>query len=364
MELPQSFMDESVRSMYAAAREKQAQRAANIQQRLMQQQAALDEQNMVNQAQINQGINELSDDEKKFPAVMHDIERERAISQADYMRRSAALRLFGRPTGEIERELKNVEKNINERFGQYLKEFEETEQFKVAKENAGKLQDINQRINLVTSSVEEGRRLLDKGDKAGALQHMRTNVIKPLNSILSNDAIQLSEMLIRYNDLINAPEAAQLGGKSAFNPTVWLNEYMTQKDDDQQVMMESLKDRVLDVATKAFQANPERFLKTAVNGVNSYMAGHNKMIQERVINTSSPGVAERLGVYMLKPIELAPPAPQMPQVFPSTSIPFGGQSVQGGSTQMPAPSAAPATQPAQSAPIPIDDILRKYKLNP
>ena len=361
MDLPQSFMDESVRSMYATARDKQAQRAAMLQQRLAQQQAALDEQRLIKQAEIDQAANELSDDEKRFPAVMHDIERERAINEADYMRRSAALRLFGRPTGEAERELKNVDKNINERFGQFLKEFEETEQFKVAKENAGKLQDVNQRINLVTASVEEGKRLLDKGDKAAALQHMRTNVIKPLNSILSNDAIQLSEMLIRYRDLINAPEAAQLAGKSAFNPTVWMNQYLSQKDEtQQQAMMENLKDQVEDVALKAFKANPERFLVTAVNGVNSYMSGHNKMVQERVINTSSPGTAERLGVYMFKPIELAPPPPQMPKVFPGASIPFGSQPVQGGSTQMPAPNAAPAPQPTRT----VDDILKQYKLTP
>jgi hypothetical protein len=361
MELPQSFIDEGVRGMFDAARQKQAQRAAMVQEKLAQQQAMLDEQRIVKQAEVDQLISELSDDEKKFPAVMHDIGRERAINDADYMRRSATLRLFGRPTGEIERELKNVEKNINERFGQSLKDFEETEQFKVAKENASKLQDVNQRINLVTSAVNTGKDLLDKGDKVAALQHMRTNVIKPLNSILSNDAIQLSEMLIRYRDLINAPEAAQLANKSAFNPTVWMNQYMSQKDEtQQQAMLEGLKDQVEDVAIKAFKANPERFLVTAVNGVNSYMSGHNKMVQERVINTSSPGVAERLGAKMFKPIELAPPPPQMPQVFPGANIPFGSQPVQGGSTQMPAPSAAPASQPTRT----VDDILRQYKLNP
>lgn len=361
MELPQSFIDKDVEAMFMAAEKRRQDRRQAIQRQLAQQQMLLDQERVAKTAEINEAVKELPQDALKYPALLHDIERERALAEADYMRRSATLRMFGRPSGEVQRELKNVDEAIKERFGVALKDFQETEQFKVAKENASKLQDVNQRINLVASAVETGKDLLDKGDKVAALQHMRANVIKPLNSILSNDAIQLSEMLIRYRDLINAPEAAQLAGKSAFNPTVWLNQYMSQKDENKKnEMVQDMKGIIEDVAEKAFQANPERFLRTAVDGVNSYMTGHNRMVEERVINTSSPSVAEKLGVRLFKPIQLAPIEPQMPQVFPGASIPFGSQPVQGGSTQMPAtgPAPVPTPQPMPS----VDDILKKYKV--
>jgi hypothetical protein len=371
MELPKSFFDEGVRSMYDAARQRQLDRTAAISAKLEEQKVRLQEEHDVKIAQLNQFAKELPPDSLKYPAVLHDIERERAIIEANYMRQSAALNMFGRPSGEIQQGLKILDKHINERFGQSLKDFQETEQFKVAKENASKLQDVNERINLVTSSVEQAKRLIDENKIDAALRHMRTTVIKPLNSILSNDAIQLSEMLIRYRDLLTAPEAAQLGGKSAFNPTVWINQYVSQSDPNkQEELVQSAKQWILDVFERGFSANPKRFLQTAVDGVNGYMEGHNKMVEERVINTSSPGEAERLGIKKFNRIQLEQPLPQFPTVFPPTNIPFGAQPVQGGSTQMPAqvPATGPTPAPAQTpAPTPqpsIDDILKQFGVIP
>lgn len=346
--MPQSYIDEGVRALYDAARQKQAQRAALIQQQLARQQAALDEQRLLIASEINDGVKDLPKDALKYPAVLHDIERERAMNEANYLRNSASLRAFGMPTGVAERDLKNVDKSISERYGNVLKDFEDTEQYKTAKENAGKLREVNQRINLVNGAVEKTIELVNSNDLDEASRHMRTNLIKPLNSILSNDAIQLSEMLIRYRDLLNAPEAAQLAGKSGFNPTAWMNQYLSAEKNPKE--QESL---LKDITEKAFRANPKRFLQTAVNGVNGYMNAYNKMATEQVINITSPGLAHKMGVVLFTPIELKKPDDKLPDVFPDQLATPQGQAIQGGSTQMP-------SQPAQQAVQSADDILKKY----
>lgn len=328
MQLPQSFMaDESVSAMYAAAREKQAQRAAIMQQRLAQQQAALDEQRMVKQAEIDQAVNELSDDEKKFPAVMHDLARERALIDLDYKRRSAGLRAFGLSSGEAERAVKMEEESLQP-LKEMAKPFEETTQYKTAEKNWTALKNVKERVGLVLGSVNKAQELMDV-DEGAALRHMKTNLIKPLNSILSNDAIQLSEMLIRYNDLLNAPETAQLGGKSVFNPTTWFNKYTQSEDNKKPEMLAELTDRV-------FQANPKRFLETAINGVNGYIDGYNNMLQEQVISPTSPGIARQMGAIPIQPVAPRVKPEEFPRTFQQPSIPFQPQSVQGGSAQMPA----------------------------
>lgn len=342
MEIPQSFIDESVRSMYAAARDKQAQRAAIMQQRLAQQQAGLDEQRMVRQAEIDQAINGLSDDEKKFPAVMHDLARERALIDLDYRRRSTGLRTFGMPSGEAERTMKMEEESLKP-LSEMAKPFEETIQYKTADKNWNELKDVGKRINLVTSAVNKAEELFATDEQA-ALRHMRTNLIKPLNSILSNDAIQLSEMLIRYNDLLNAPETAQLANKSIFNPTTWFNKYNDAPEARKGELLNELTDKV-------FSANPRRFLDTAINGVNGYMDGYNSMLKQQVIDTTSPGVARRMGAVLMEPLKQKVDQNQPPAVFPQQSIPFQGQPVQAGSEQMPAqaPSSFPFGAPPPGA---------------
>lgn len=334
MELPQSYIDENVRAMYDAARQKQAQRAALTQQRLAQQQTALDDQRFLRQSEIDQAVSELSDDEKKFPAVMHDLARERAIIDIEHKRRSAALRTFGLPSGEAERAMK-VEEESLQPLKEMAKPFEETTQYKTAEKNWAGLKNVKERVGLVLGSVNKAQELMDV-DEGAALRHMKTNLIKPLNSILSNDAIQLSEMLIRYNDLLNAPETAQLGGKSVFNPTTWFNKYTQSEDNKKPEMLAELTDKV-------FQANPKRFLETAINGVNGYIDGYNNMLQEQVISPTSPGLAKQMGAIPIQPVAPRVKPEEFPRIFQQPSIPFQAQPVQSGSAQMP-------SQQQQSAP--------------
>lgn len=329
--------------MVEAAQKMRAEQAAALNQQLAQQQAMLDQQRALKQAEIDRSASEIPDEIKKYPAFQHDVRRQKILTDMDYARKSARLGVYGQPVNVAEQRLKQVDQDL-EQYKDIAKPFEETQQYKDADKNWTELKDVGKRITLVTSAVNKAEELLAT-DEREALRHMRTNLIKPLNSILSNDAIQLSEMLIRYNDLLNAPETSQLSGKSIFNPTTWFNKY---SDADEKV-----KENMLDeLGLRVFNANPKRFLQTAINGVNGYMDGYNTMLKQQVIDTTSPGVARRMGAVLMEPIKQKVDQNQPPAVFPQQSIPFQGQPVQGGSDQMPAQQPAPVQQSPFGAPPP------------
>lgn len=305
MELPQSYIDEGVRSMFDVARQKQAQRAMLTQQKLMQQQAILDEQRAIGHAEIDKSLADFSDDEKKFPAVMHDIAKERAQIDLDYKRRSAALKTFGANPSDAERFLKVEEESLSP-----LKEmavpFEKTEQYKKAAENFGKLTDSNKRLNTLVSTIGTTKDMLESGDRQGALENLRTNVIKPLNSIDSDDAVQIGEVLLKFRKLMNAPETAQFAGKSVLNPSPYINKYLDARTKQEK---EGIKIDMIDTIKSLFDADPEGFLKTAIDGANSHVSSYNKRLEEQVINTTSPGVARQMGAVPMayvSPIKEAP----------------------------------------------------------
>lgn len=305
MELPQSYIDEGIRSMYDAARQRQAQRAAMTQQRLAQQQAMLDEQRAVRQAEIDQSIADLSDDEKKFPAVMHDIARERALIDLDYKRRTAATRVFGLPPAEAERTMK-VEEEALQPLKEMAMPWEKTEQHKRATENFGKLTDSNKRLNTLVSTIGTTKDMLEAGDRQGALENLRTNVIKPLNSIDSDDAVQIGEVLLKFRKLMNAPETAQFAGKSVLNPSPYINKYLDARTKQEK---EGIRTDMATAIKSLFDADPEGFLKTAIDGANSHVTSYNKRLEEQVINPTSPGIAKQMGAVPMAyvtPIKEAP----------------------------------------------------------
>jgi hypothetical protein len=349
MELPASyanlmqFVPPQARPMVEAAQKMRAEQAAAFGQQLAQQQSMLDQQRALKQAEIDKAASEIPDEVKQYPAFQHDVRRQKILADMDYARQSARLGVYGQPVNVAEQRLKQVDQDL-ERYKDIAKPFEETQQYKDADKNWTELKDVGKRINLVTSAVNKAEELLATDEQA-ALRHMRTNLIKPLNSILSNDAIQLSEMLIRYNDLLNAPETSQLANKSIFNPTTWFNKYNDAPEARKGELLEEL-------TSKVFNANPRRFLETAINGVNGYMDGYNTMLKQQVIDTTSPGVARRMGAVLMEPIKQKVDQNQPPAVFPQQSIPFQGQPVQGGSEQMPAQQAAPVQQAPFGAPPP------------
>lgn len=355
MELPQSFMpDESVRAMYAAARDKQAQRAAIMQQRLAQQQAALDEQRMVKQAEIDQVVNDLSDEEKQFPAVMHDLARERALIDLDYKRRSAGVYVSGMQAGDAERAMKIEEESLQP-LKEMAKPFDETNQYKTAKENWSNLSNLNKRVNGMVAEINKSKELLDKGDRHAALQNLKTFTVKQINSVPSDDAIGNMEVLFKYSPLMGAPETAMFGGKKITNPSVWFNKYREAKTQQEK---EGVKKGLFETINQMMDADPEGFLETAINGSNGHIDSYNRQLREQVINTTSPGVARRMGAV---PMEYIPEMKRKQKEQPVSSLatpnPFG-QTVSGGAGASVPVAAQPQQTNTLNAPIGGSTIFR------
>lgn len=200
---------------------------------------------------------------------------------------------IGAPNAENAR--KALEKSIDVNLPM-PKPIEETAQYKSAEKNwDGGLREARKRIAYNVAQAQRAQELMDI-DPQAALIHMRANLIKPLNSILSNDAIQLSEMIVRYPDLMSGAELAQLGGKGLLNPTTIANKFLS--------LDEKVQANIVEKFTKALaEANPQRFLETAINGINGYVGSFNKDVTDQVIAPTSPSIAKQLGATFLQPLQ-------------------------------------------------------------
>lgn len=232
---------------------------------------------------------------------------------------------IGAPNAENAR--KALEKSIDVNLPM-PKPIEETAQYKSAEKNwDGGLREARKRIAYNVAQAQRAQELMDI-DPQAALIHMRANLIKPLNSILSNDAIQLSEMIVRYPDLMSGAELAQLGGKGLLNPTTIANKFLS--------LDEKVQANIVEKFTKALaEANPQRFLETAINGINGYVGSFNKDITDQIIAPTSPNIAKQLGATFLQPLQSRAPKSDVQVVRP------------GQATQQPANVITPAMAAAE-----------------
>lgn len=319
-----------------------AQKANQLQSELAQRQAALDEQRAVKQAQLQQQFSALDPEMQKFPAVQHDLKRQQIINDMNYEREATMLSGYGEPSEVVQNRLKMVEEKYKQ-FEEDLKPIEKTEQYGVVKQNWQKVADSNKRLNTLVSGIAKTKELLDSGDRLAAMDNIRMNVLKPINSIDSDDALQIGEVLLKFNKVMSAPETSEFAGKPITNPTVWFNKYLQAKTKQEK---EGIQKGFYDTITSLFEADPEGFLETAIDGANSHVDSYNKRLKEQVINTTSPGVARRMGAV---PIEYVPQIRKQ-SVQPQRANPLDtlnplGQSVSSGGTVTPPAVTQPQANP-------------------
>jgi hypothetical protein len=199
---------------------------------------------------------------------------------------------IGLPNAKNAREV--LEKTIDIKLPM-PKPVEESAQYKAAEKNwDGGLRDRQKRLVSAYNVVQKSQALMDK-DPNEALLFMRAAMAKPLQSIISSDAIQVSEMLIQYQDLLNAPAFAQLTGKQPTNPAILFNKYLSLDEKEQGTFFNRLFSAMV-------EANPQRALKNAIYTVNSYVDGYNKDIDDQVVSPTSPAIAKRLGAVVMPPL--------------------------------------------------------------
>lgn len=320
----------------------QAERRNALAAQIAQQQMAIQGQRDSTLAEIEKQFSELPDEMKQFPAVQHELKRQQILANMDFDRNSTALMSYGQPTEVINSKLKMVE----ERYKQYeedLKPVEKTEMYGTAKQNWSSLTNLNKRVNGMVAEINKSRELLDKGDRDAALQNLRTFAVKQINSVPSDDAVQNMEILFKYSPLVGAPETAMFSGKKITNPTVWFNKYLQAKTQQEK---QGIQKGLFETISEIIDADPEAFLETAINGSNGHIDSYNKQLQEQVINTTSPGVARRMGAV---PMQYIPEMKRMEQNQPVNPLATPNPLISTGvSAATQSPLQAPIGQPAQN----------------
>jgi len=383
--LPPALLDyipQSVRPMAEAGMQFRQQRdiekkqqmleaQSAFQQQIEQNKAALEEQRMVALASIDAEAKELDQETLNFPAVRHDLNRERLLAELDYAKNMAKLNTYGFPAQVADREIKMVEDSFKDRYGEDLKSYKQTKGYDSAKENWGEIQKRGSTISTVKEQLLQGQDLLMKGDRDGALGLFKQTVMKGINSIISPDAVQIGELLIRYPELLSAGEVNQLRGNSFFGSVTPFFTKIINKDpileEDKTRLTTALgnvplKDRE-NFVTKLLQkaeADPERFYNVATYSLNGASNAYNNDVQSRIISATSPGIARELGAFTIGPVknirQLADEREAINKQADEATMPFGSttfrqQPTQAGSTQMPvqAPAASPFGAPPAGA---------------
>ena len=383
--LPPALLDyipQSVRPMAEAGMQFRQQRdlekkqqmleaQSAFQQQIEQNKAALEEQRIVALAGIDAEAKELDQETLNFPAVRHDLNRERLLAELDYTKNMAKLNTYGFPAQVADREIKMVEDSFKDRYGEDLKSYKQTKGYDSAKENWGEIQKRGSVISTVKEQLLQGQDLLMKGDRDGALGLFKQTVMKGINSIISPDAVQIGELLIRYPELLSAGEVNQLRGNSFFGSVTPFFTKIINKDpileEDKTRLATALgnvplKDRE-NFVTKLLQkaeADPERFYNIATYSLNGASNAYNNDVQSRIISPTSPGIARELGAFTIGPVknirQLADEREAINKQADEATMPFGSttfrqQPTQAGSTQMPvqAPTASPFGAPPAGA---------------
>jgi hypothetical protein len=347
------FVPKDVRPMVEAGMKVQAQKRNQLASQLAQQQIALQNKRDATLAELNNQFSALPDEAKQFPAIQHEFKRQQILADMDLDRGMTSLAAYGQPSEALHNQLKMVEDKYK-RYEEDLKPWETTEANKAIKQNWQKLAESNKRVNTLISTISKTKELLDSGNRQAAMENIRTNVLKPLNSIDSDDALQIGEVLLKFNKVMNAPETAEFAGKKITNPTVWFNKYLQAKTKQEK---EGIQKGFFETISTLFDSDPEGFLETAIDGANSHVDSYNKRVREQVINTTSPGVARRMGAVPLEYVaQIRKPREQETANPLYTQYPFGTTISTGAGTMTPsapqmsgqAPMQAPINQPEQS----------------
>ena len=117
-----------------------------------------------------------------------------------------------------------------------------------------------------------------------------------MNSVISADAVNLSEMLVRYPQLLSGPEIAQLEKSGMWNVRALTNKFLSAPKDEQL----SFKEKILQ---KVLSPDPGTFLVNATRVANSLSEVHNNQIKNLVENVTSPATAEKWGANPINSLD-------------------------------------------------------------
>lgn len=284
-----------------------ADRAAAAKKQFEDQAAAIEEQRAGRLAAFDKDMSEnLRPELLKYPEVQHNIRRDRAMIEAESMRQKGLLKSSMMHSGQAEQYMKVVEQTIKDRLGDQLQPWEATKQYETAEKNwedvkakRNPIEQLNTQVREAQALYNQGADLEVKGMKREAeakyqqaTAFMKTNLLKTLNSVISSDAVNLSEVLVRYKDLFAPNEIAALQKDPLFGARTIVDKYMSLPLDERlNTFGERLK--------KVFEADPGTFLMNATKAANGFTSTHNNQIADLVEATTSKRTAKRWGAVQL-----------------------------------------------------------------
>jgi hypothetical protein len=247
-------------------------------------------------AEINQNVEALKQKDPRqlnYTAVQANIARDQAIADVEHQRALARAQAFLMDKDSAERYIKDVNTGLSEQYGDALKPFPQQEPFKNAKENWGKLHGKYTTIGSLGEQAKSLKDMINNGDTDRATSYARSVVTKTMNSLISPDALGMTEMMIKFPSLIPAQYQAMLRGASPFNPKdVFLKMTEDYNGDPKEAFFE------------AFKTHPAEFMKDAFQAYNDEAKNLNKATEDEVINITSPKVAyKEIGARFLPPLE-------------------------------------------------------------
>lgn len=284
-----------------------ADKAAAARKQIEDQAAAIEGQRVLRLAEFDKDMSQnLRPDLLKYPEVQHNIRRDRALIEAEATRQKGLLQTSVMPPGQAERYMKVLDQNIKDRFAESLMPWEQTRQYATSEKNwedvkakRNPIEQLNTQVQEAQSLYNEGADLEVKGLKKEAAAKyqqattfMKTNMLKTLNSVISSDAVNLSEVLVRYKDLFTPTEIASLQRDPLFGTRAFLDKYMSLPLDER---LATFREKL----NKAFDSDPGTFLMNATKAANGFSSTHNKQIVDLVENTTSKKTARQWGAVQL-----------------------------------------------------------------
>jgi hypothetical protein len=362
--MPNPAVEQEIAQIYA-------DKATAARKQLEDQAAAIEEQRVLRLAEFDKDMSKnLRPELLKYPEVQHNIRRDRAMIEAESMRQGGLLRASMMQAGQAERYMKTLEETIKDRLGDQLQPWEATKQYATSEKNWEDVKAKRNPIEQLNTQVREAQDLYNQGADfeikgmkreadaryQQAASFMKTNLLKTLNSVISSDAVNLSEVLVRYKDLFAANEIAALQKDPLFGARTVVDKYMSMPLDER---MSTFKERL----EKVFQADPGTFLMNATKAANGFTSTHNKQITDLVENTTSKRTAKRWGAVQLPMMDESVAGKLYKQrAMNELNTPISGGGMQPSQQIQVAPQMQPAPAPQQAAPaFDIDSIRNRLK---
>jgi hypothetical protein len=234
-----------------------------------------------------------------YGAVQYAVSRDRATADKNAEMAKAELSAQGMEPTAASEFLKDARSRINDKYKDATKPFEETDQYKRAMNSLDSMgKEIRDQNNL-QEQIGQLKSYLNAGKVDSATRYAKATVAQTVNSLRNQNAIQTTEMLIRYADLLDPQTRASLTGK-------WLGAdfvgklaqgLFSPKDSDK---LKENTEGVKEFLAEVYRAAPEKFLQTTIDTSNANAAALNQALIDFVIRPTSQKLS-KVELFKMEP---------------------------------------------------------------